>query len=110
MATPAPNFVEGVVPVGIPWEGGEADHLFVWGGLHTRIDPPDFDFDTSSDGLCGLYADSLWDDPESRIRVESRGSDFIVTSEGLNSVALRIGPLRLVSEHGLLDFEPDGPG
>jgi len=104
------SLVEGEVPVGIPWDGGAADHLFVWGGLHNRIDPPDVDFDTSPDWLCGVYADSFWDDPESRITVERRDSDLIVTSEGFHSIALRIGPLRIVSGHGLLHFEPDGTG
>lgn len=100
----------GETPVGIPWESGPADVVFVWGRPHFRIDPPDAGLMIDTDRLCGVYADSFWDHPETRIGVAESDSVFTVSGEGHVSVARPIGPLRLVSDHGLLDFEEDGSG
>lgn len=100
----------GETPVGIPWESGPADVVFVWGRPYFRIDPPDTGLVIDRDRLCGVYADSFWDHPETRISVADSDGVFTVSGEGHVSVARPIGPLRLVSDHGLLEFEEDGSG
>ncbi|HUG09239.1 MAG TPA: serine hydrolase domain-containing protein [Acidimicrobiia bacterium] len=97
-------------PIGIPWDGDPAAHVFVWGNPHVRIDLPDVEVKTDGGRLCGVYADSFWDHPESRLVVDGSGGELVVTGEGFVSAARPIGPLRLISDHGLLEFEENGTG
>ncbi|HUG31952.1 MAG TPA: serine hydrolase domain-containing protein [Acidimicrobiia bacterium] len=64
----------GDIPIGIPWSEGISDHVVTWGNLHSRIDAIDARGGIP-DEFCGRYADSFWDEAESRISVERHGPE-----------------------------------
>jgi CubicO group peptidase (beta-lactamase class C family) len=95
----------GPLPVGIPKSAGRTEHVVVWGGLHQRIDAEDRGWEPER--LVGVYADSFWDEPDTRLTVEIEDDSITVSGGGHVSSGRWLGR-GLISDHGLIELDPDG--
>lgn len=94
-------------PVWIPPEADPIPYLTIWGTPFFRTHLEAW---PAGDGshFTGGYVDSFWPDRSTDIDVTFQDGEWVVSRDGREASGRPLAPRRLATEHGLVDFSPDG--
>jgi CubicO group peptidase (beta-lactamase class C family) len=95
-------------PVWWPDGGDAAPFITIWGTPFFRTTIAPWDGGPSPDACTGTYADSFYRDATTDLTISHAGATWTVTGDGYASDARVVGPGKLASDHGLIEFLDDG--
>jgi len=103
----ASSSLDSWIPIGIPPGQDPVRWVSVWGGLYLRTEVEQWDPGPAALAGAARYRDSFWPDASTDIVVATTDDAWAVTMNGHTSNGRWIGPQRLVTNHGLIEFTPD---